>query len=425
MRVDLPFVFVLPLAVGCSRSPARPPRDVPRTAPPDAAVVSARDAGGAPPDVGCPAMWSEATALPLPTVRDADDDFELEAYCDGDALGAAWRAEGLIGVAERRLRPDATWAARAEVTREAAALGVPLAAEGKVWIPWSSPAPARTLHVTHLKAAEVRAGGEVRPVPGGRFVGARVLGVYGRHALIAATWRRYDVTRAVVLGVSAEAGMPSTGAVIAEGALVAALPGRHALTLTATRVPRAEGGPWFLAAHRIELAALALTALSRAVSFTARAVTDAPDGGAGQSLALGRGPFEFTQPASHESGATLVQTVVGAERGAARVAWFPREGEASVTLLPLAPSGLGAVFDAPTGAMLAYWDERHAPSRAAVTRQGLGAVRTVGDALESDFAVRRVARMTRWITCGGALWRVYVMMRGDGTPGLHATRECL
>lgn len=424
MRVALSFVFVLPLAVGCSRSTARPPQDVPRPTLPDA-VSEVRDAGEPPRDGGCPTPWSETTALPLPALRDVEDDFEFEAYCDGEAVGAAWRAGGVIGVAERRIRPEATWTARAEVTREAATLGVPLVTEGELWIPWSSPAPARTLHVTHLKATEVRAGGEARPVQGGRFVAARVLGVYDQRALVAATWRRYDVTRAVVVGLSTEASLPTTGAVIAEGALVAALPGRRALTLTATRVPRVEGGPWFLTARRFELATLALTELPRALNFTSSVTATASDGGTEQSHALGRGPFEFTQPASYESGATLVQTVVGAERGAARVAWFPREGEATVTQLPLAPSGLGAVFDGPAGAVLAYWDDRHAPSRATVTHEGLGATRAVGEALESDFVVRRVARATRWVTCGGGMWRVEVVARGDGVPGLHATRECL
>ena len=246
----------------------------------------------------------------------------------------------------------------------------------------------------------------------------------GDQALVAATYTARRVDRVIVHRVGVGAAPPA-GALVGDGQVVAAEAGERPVLVGLVKVDGARGGPWHLRAWRFDApVAMALAAPATPGSFGVL-----PDGGAAQGalLPVGVGRFEFARALAPGSGALLFQTVLGAERGAPRVAWFPARGAPETLVLPVAMTGVGAALDAGGEAdarrvSITYWGDRNALERAAVTPSNLGAPARVGAPLASEFAVYEAARTTQWVTCDGAPWRVEA--RRDGaTVRVFARRE--
>ncbi len=367
----------------------------------------------------CPWAWSDDDALALEAPTDAP--FEFAAACSGAQLSVVWRVASAAAVASRALRPEAKWQAPRALADDAASLGRPLGAATAVWVAWTT--PSGSLRSARVDGGVMRAA-DVLPAEHARFRDAVVLHARGDQALVAATYtaRRVDRVIAHRVGVGSA---PPAGAVVGDGQVVAAAAGERPVLVGLVKVDGARGGPWHLRAWRFDApVAMALTAPATAGAFGVL-----PDGGAAASalLPVGIGRFEFARALAPGSAALLFQTVLGAERGAPRVAWFPPRGAPEALLLPVAMTGVGAALDAggesnARRVAITYWGDRNALERAAVTPSNLGAPARVGAALASEFAVYEAARSTQWVTCDGAPWRVEAR-RDGGTVRVLARRE--
>lgn len=420
MRIGPLAIAVLGVVGACREAPVRAGRDAhaDRAASP---AVGLRDASiPAPPRPrACPWRWTDESALTLDAP--AEEPFEFEAACSSSQLSIVWRSASSAAVTLRPLLVGASWSAPAALGDDVATLGRPYASATAVWVSWTT--PLGVLRSARLDGGLMRSG-DAQPALHASFRSPFVLFAQGDHALVASTHRRRLVDQVIVHRVGVGSAPPA-GASLGEGSLVAASTGAHARLVTLTNVPRTHGGPWHLKGWRLEASvAMALAAPATEGSFGVM-----PEGSATSSavLPVGIGRFEFTRTLGERTGAMLFQTVLGAERGAPRVAWFDVETPAVMTL-PVAVTSLGATFDAPASdagartAEITWWGDQNALERATVTPAGLDAPARIGARLATEFAVYEAARSTRWVTCGAERWRV-TARRDGATVRVSAARE--
>jgi hypothetical protein len=223
-----------------------------------------------------------------------------------------------------------------------------------------------------------------------------VLWADGARALLAVNARRSATLQAVWL-VALGGGAPAWTS-LGAGDLAAVAAGPRALIVdvvtTADRAVRLRGR-WLDA----RVALRALTAGRGAL----------PEGALTHegAIPLPHRGMEFAAAASDE-GALLFQAVIGAERGAASIAYFPRDGVAAERALPMAPSALGEAVSSGDHVTLHWWDERYLPRRR--TYRGEVAVGESDGARREPtaFAALDAARTTRHLRCAGAPWVVTV-----------------
>ncbi len=369
----------------------------------------------------CPWRWRDETALTLDAP--ASDGFEYQAACSATQLSVAWRSGSSGAITSRALREDATWSSPAALGDDVAAIGRPYASSTAVWVAWTT--PLGVLRSARVDGAVMRSA-DAQPALHGRFRDPFVLYARGDHALIASTHRQRLVDVAVVHRVGVGSAPPA-GARLEDGAIVAATTGARPRLVTLVNAPREAGGPWHLRGWNLD----ATVALTLAAPTTEGAFGVLPEGGAVStaSVPLGIGRFEFTRTLGERSGALLFQTVMGAERGVPRVAWFDGE-RPTVVALPVAVTSLGATFDAPSGdararrAEITWWGDQNALERAAVSHTGIERVTRIGTRLASEFAVYEAARSTRWVTCGRERWRVEARREGASVRVVAARDAC-
>ncbi|MFO0649083.1 MAG: hypothetical protein U0326_22770 [Polyangiales bacterium] len=369
--------------------------------------------------VACPWKWSDETALTLDAPADAP--FDFEAVCSASQLSVVWRSGASAALTSRALRQDATWSAPSALGDDVSTLGRPYAASTAVWVAWTT--PTGTLRSARVDGAVMRSSDAI-PALHTTFRSPFVLFARGDHALVASTFRRRLVDQVIVHRVGVGSAPPS-GALLSEGSLVAASTGARPRLVTMTNIPRSQGGPWHLKGWRLD----ASVAMTLAAPAAEGAFGVMPEGGAASSadLPVGIGRFEFTRTLGERTGAMLFQTVLGAERGAPRVAWFGDDTPVVMTL-PVAVTSLGATFDATAGdagtqgAEILWWGDQNALERATVTPAGLGAPTRIGARLATEFTVYEAARNTRWVTCGAERWRVTARREGASVR-LGAARE--
>ncbi len=364
------------------------------------AVADASAVGAVGDPAVCGFTWASSTALPLPTARS----FELAGACSGDALVAVWRAEGVVSTARRALTPEAAWVPLPEpVTTDATALGEPFGADGAVWLTWQS--AGGWLRAARVDPGRVRASAPVALV-GVTLSDPHVMYAADEAALLAATARSREGSWAMLLRLGLTTAPPLSGYVLGGGTLAAAGGGTHALAAWTTA---ATGRPCVLHAARVD--AVRALALDSPRGF--EPVPPDVVSGAGE-VELGTGQFEFSPGAAVTAGAVLFDAVVGVERGAARLAWFPPTGEASVQVLPLVPSALAGGADGERAGQVdaTFWDDRDVLRSITATATPAGAGAAQGVALPVGTTVQ-AALGTREVTCGGRRWVLYALRTGD------------
>ncbi len=410
--------IVLPvlLLAACREGTARAPRD--RGAPMRAALtVPAMTAAATAEAPSAP--WREGEALTFDASPQAS--LELEAACSDRTLAVTWRAGRTLSVATRSLRDDGRWSEAHTVASDATVLGRPRVEGRAVWLAWSTATEA--LRAAKVEGATVR----VREAPAlmrAHVEGAFVLDAQGDHALVAATVRTHAGERVALVRVGDGAGATELG----EGAVVAARGGAHPTLVALRNVPRSAGGPWHLQAWHVDTARALAMAPPRAPSPWSAT----PEGAAtaGERVPIGVGRFEFARQLAGPANALFFQTVMGAERGVPRVAWFPSGWAPLVVPLPVAVTSVGAAFDdaqADAGlqrVVLTYWGDHLGLERATATPSGLGASTRIGPAQRDEFAVYDLAKRTRQVECGGRAYRLEYTREGR-TVRLDARPEAL
>lgn len=378
-------------AVAACRAPAATARDAGAR---DVAVAARAPADVATPDAGpCAVVFPRGTELPVPV--GGDDAWEFEAACGADRLWVMWRANTSVGAASRRLRVDAPWVLRPALGSDARRLALPMAdaaGEGALHGAWVTADGA--LRVAHLDDARTRVSLPQRLAGDAATIDAvHVLEASGDVARMAVG--RTVRGRAEVLDVTAGGAAAPAVTRWGDGVLVASATS-PSFVATARRAPT--GGPWTL---------------------TGRTFGDV---NSAAEVVIGPGRFEFV--ARTLPGVVVFETVLGAERGGARVAWFGAGDRATVTPLPAAPTGLRDLDETLRGASLLYWNDARALTRATISRAGLRDAVTLGASLARDADVLAAQRDLRVVSCGGGRWWIRVVREGDAGGGhIEATRE--
>ena len=406
--------------LGCRESPAPAPQTDAASLAVGLSPPAAPEAPSAPPrapapqaDARCPWRWSADTALRLEAAAAVTD---LVATCTNETLAVAWREGARVRATTRALQPDARWSDPVTVGDDATRLGEPTAAARDLWLAWETAAP---LGASGVRVAAVRNGVVLRSDPTvlgrGRVTQLHTLHGQGDIGLVAATLTGRDGPQTLLLRMSATGTLPTGGARLADGTTVASAPGSTAFLAVLRRGEGTGPGRWQLTAWRID----ARLAAAFGQSVRPGVWGALPEGAASTvgALPLGPGTFDFI-PRATEDGAVLVQTVVGAERGMARVAWFgDTPADARIVPLQVAPSALASIGrDDDAAARAEYWDETHALVTRRVTRQGAEDPVAVEAPLPAAPAVLAVAHGTRRLRCGRGAWRVALVTAEPASP---------
>mgnify|MGYP007070989553 CR=1 FL=1 len=388
-----------------ARAVTTTPADAPAIAlpppPPDAAVA-------------CPWSWSPDSALALEAPPEGMA-FDWAVACPVGHIAVALRTGTHLAVRSRALEHDARWSDAITVADDVASLGQPGIAAGTLWVAWLT--TTRTLRAARVDERAHPVEGMAPPLDG-TWTDPRVLDAHADRALLAAGYHRAQTDRVVLLRLGLGASMPAR-ATLADGTIAATAPGPRRRVYVLTRDPQAQGGPWTLRALDIDATLALAMAGSGANAFSAL-----PEGAVSSSAALGVGPGHFEFAAPTREGTVLFQTAVGAERGAARLAWFGDAAAPAMVTLPLAPSALGDVFDDASGgrrATATWWSDEQSPTRATVTPDGIVASAVLGPAARDARAALSEARDTRLVWCGNVPWRIRAT-RGTGHITFHASR---
>ncbi len=390
------------------------PDPAPPTPPPDGSPSTA--------ETRCPWRWQPETALRVEAAGPVSD---LVATCAGGSLAAAWREGATVRAVTRALRPEAPWGDPVTVGDDATRLGEPTAVGGDLWLAWET---AGLASMSGVRVAVVRNGVVVRSGP--TMLGrGRVSHLHALHgtddlALVAATHQSREGPTTLLLRISARGTLPTAGARLSSGMAVASAPGGTAFVAVQRRAGPVEGGPWVLEGWSLD------TRLAAAFGQSIRpGVWGAlPEGAARPLGTLGLGPGSFAwSPGATDDGAVLVQTVIGAERGMARVAWFAgADGrEARMVALRVAPSALAAITRDVSGEVrVRYWDEDHTLVERRVGPEGMDDPRPLSSPLPSAPAVLAVSHGTRTVRCDGVSWRLALVTAAEGeSPVLTADRD--
>lgn len=414
--------------LGCQRRPVAP------AAPPapglsidlapgsvDAGAAAPVTATETPSEARCGWQWPAESALEIAAAPEAVTAFDVA--CTGRALVAFWHRGATLTAASRSLSADSAWGDAVEISREASAMGTSLGAAQGAWVAYESPGP--TLRVASLRNDVLR---RSDPVQLGRVAAIQpmVLWAQDNLAVVAVTLAERGHERVLIARVSTDGQIPAAGAVLGDGVAVAVHPGARAWVAVATaeRHERGAAGPWSLTGWRIDpRLAGAFGASIRAGQFGALPPDAATRLG---SLTLGHGRFEVS-PYASASGAVLYQTVLGAERGMARLAWVG-EGAPSRVDLRTAPSALAGVFERdPDTVEARYWDEQNTLVSRLISRTEAAPPRPLDAPLADAPAVLARAQGTRTVLCGGTRWRLSLSTTRANEPArLEAAREdCL
>jgi len=365
----------------------------------------------------CGWRWGPDTALRIEATGPVSD---LVATCAGDALGVAWREGSRVRASTRALQPDATWADPVTVADDATRLGEPTAAGRDLWLAWETAGPPST---SGVRVAVVRNGVVVRSGPTvlgrGRVTHLHALHGIDDLALVAATLASREGPQTLLLRMSATGALPTGGALLSPGMAVASAPGTTAFLAVQRRAGAVEGGPWVAEGWHVDARLAAAFGQSPRPGVWGAL----PDGAARSrgTLALGPGGFAWS-PRATDDGAVLVQTVLGAERGMARVAWWSEPPR--LIALRVAPSGLSAVTTETAGRVrVEYWDEDHTLVAREVSPEGPEAPRALASPLPNAPAVLAVSYGTRSLRCNGLGWRLALVSAEEGqSPVLTADR---
>lgn len=358
------------------------------------AVEDAGAATTATPDApGCGPRFAADDAVPV-AQGTPEAPLRVEAACDEGALGVVWRAGGSAGWAIHPLRDGSRWRAGTWSVPLLAQGGAAHLAQGAVW----TAVIARDQALTLLRGPAEGDPPSLLPtaVLARAWFNPQVLWVEGGRALLALDVRLSGAARAVWL-LAMGAGAPSW-APLGAGALASTAAGTRALV---TRVVTGADGLVSLRGQWVDAPA-ALRAMT-----AGRVVLSAAALGAESSVPLAHAGMEFATRATAD-GVVFHQAVIGAERGAAGVAFFAPGAEATVAPLPMIPGALGDVVGEGDGYTLHWWDERYVPRRRTVRGQRVAGESEGGPGAGSAFAALDAARGTRHLACGGAPWVVSV-----------------
>lgn len=385
----------LVFALGACRRPD------PAPVPPPLSRDAARAAVEAPAP-RCGPVFARDDAAPIAPGTD-DAPREISAACNDETLAVVWRAGGEVGWAMHPLRDGSRWrTGRYELPGTFSG--------GAVWLDgataWSAVvARDGALRLLRAPAGETPARLVPAQVAARLFARPAVLWVEGERALVALEARASGSERAVWL-LAFGGGAPAW-AVLGNGALATTAAGARALVarIAPEDTPPTLRGRWIDA--RAALRALTAGAVSLEATILGRE----------RAVPLPHAGMEFMPRATAE-GAVGLQAVIGAERGAAGLARFPPEGEATLGWFANIPSALGDAVVLGESLTLHTWDERYLPRRRSFRGE-----REVGDSIASPpagnaFAALEAARTTRHLACNGAPWSITVR---DGQ--LRAARE--
>jgi hypothetical protein len=395
------------LVVSCRRAPSTVTNAPALDASPNVSLRVAEPLADAAPRC-CPWRWRDDTTLAIAAPPE-ELPLGIRSLCAADRVAVVWRWGVALHMATRTMHQQAAWVERRDITNDVATLGEPYAHAGDVWIPWITAGAHATLRVARI--TDVVMHSEPHASRWGAYHDAVVLYARGERALVLTTVEARGGSRVLAHRLSV---IPSAQATahFAEGVIGVARGGAEAVVLTTSRV--ADAGPSsMLRAHRVD-SALAMT-FAAPVNTALLATMPAGAVRVGDGVAVGPGHFEFA-PGPTERGVVLFETVVGAERGAVRVAWLGTDAPASTQMLPMVATGLAAVRDVatePGAAEIEYWDDRRVPQRARVTATGMHGTVATGGALSTESAVRAAARSYDEFMCGGVLWRVSTRRDGD------------
>lgn len=388
--------LLLALAIVACRRPDRaspPPLE-------DAHPVAAPPAAPLPP---CGPVFAADDVAPVGAGA-ADAPLTLHAACSDDALAVAWRAGAATGWAVHPLRDGTRWGAGTWDVPPSIRGGAVTVDRGALW----SAVIGRDLALSLLRAPEASAPLRITAasVQAREWFDPQVLWADGARALVAITVRPSGSGREVWL--LALGGGPAAWSPVGPGTLAATAAGPRALV---TRVGVSADRAVTLRGQWVDARAALREMTAGRVALGAAAL------GVEASVPLPHTGIEFT-PRASDDGAVLYQAVIGAERGAAGVAVFARDGAARAESLPMAPSALGDVVGEGDGYTLHWWDERYVPRRRTVRGARVTGESEGAPAAGSAFGALDAARVTRHLWCNGAPW---VITAAGGS--LRARRE--
>jgi hypothetical protein len=355
-------------------------------------------------------VWDWNNRNPLPIPAPVATPMHVLAECSSDTLAIIARSGTSAWVIRRSLQPDATWDAPVFVGNDLVSVGKHFIDGDGVWLPWvTTTGVLRVARVTH----SVEPIEDISPAHGAMFRDAHVLDAHDGKALVASTYKGVLASR-ILLHRIQRGQTVHAGAMLGDGLVAASISGPQTLLFARVRIANTQGGPWFLRAWRVDTA----RAMAIEPSPETGVFGEVPSGAVEQKgeVALGVGFFEFTSHFASGARAILFETVLGAERGALRMAWFPENAAPSVTTFPTAATSLGATLDLanqPNSAGILYWNDRNTLVLARATGNTLGEPIPINAPLPTEHTVYATARRTQWLRCGQATLRIEAFLNQE------------